>query len=119
MSPIEIDERADAIGPDADPSRRRASRKGFLSISLRDYLELLDWTGRALRSGKSGSIPQHLAPILSRLGLDCHAWCDLVSKFGKVFKRAAGTAEHLADEAERRGISWMQSPGNPLGLSCC
>jgi REP element-mobilizing transposase RayT len=119
MSPIEIDERDDALGPDAESSGRRASRKGFLSISMLQYLELLDWTGRALRAGKSGSIPQHLAPILSRIGLDSHGWCDLVSKFGKVFKRAAGTADHLADEAERRGIGWMQAPGNPLGLSSC
>jgi hypothetical protein len=36
---------------------------------------------------------------------------------GWTFKRAAGTAEHLAEEADRRGIGWMCSPGNPLGLS--
>jgi len=117
MSPIEIDERNDAVGVDADASGRRASRKGFLSISLSQYLELLDWTGRQLRAGKVGSIPEHLAPILSRIGLDCHDWCDLMSRFGKVFKRAAGTADHLADEAQRRGVAWIQAPGNPLGLS--
>jgi len=119
MSPIEIDEREDAIGPDADSSGRRASKKGFLSISLLQYLELLDWTGRAIRTGKSGSIPAHLAPILSRIGLDCHAWCEVVIKFGKVFKRAAGAADQLSAEAERRGSRWMQAPGNPLGLSSC
>jgi hypothetical protein len=37
-------------------------------------------------------------------------------KFGKVFKRAAGSAEHLADEASRRGNAWLQAPGNPLRL---
>ena len=114
MSPIEIDERNDAAGPDLDTGGRRASRKGFLSISLLEYLKLLDWTGRQVRRGKAGSIPQHLAPILARIGLDTVGWCDLVTRFGKVFKRAAGTAEHLADEASRRGIGWMHSPGNPL-----
>jgi hypothetical protein len=117
MSPVEIDERADAVGADADLSGRRASKKGFLSISMLQYLELLDWTGRQIRKGKCGSIPEHLAPILTRIGLDSHSWCDLVKRFGKVFKRAAGTAEHLADEAGRRGIGWMQSPGNPLAVS--
>ena len=52
-------------------------------------------------------------PILTRIGLDCHGWCELVQKFGKVFKRAAGTADHLADAAARRGIGWMHAPGNP------
>ena len=115
MSPIEINELDDAIGADVDTSGRRASKKGFLSISMHRYLELLDWTGRQLREGKRGAIPSHLAPILSRIGLDSHAWCDLVRQFGRVFKRAAGTAEHLAEEASRRGVGWLHAPGNPLG----
>jgi hypothetical protein len=116
MSPIEINEPDDAIGADVDTSGRRASKKGFLSISMHRYLELLDWTGRQLREGKRGAIPAHLASILSRIGLDSHAWCDLVKKFGRVFKRAAGTDEHMAEEATRRGVGWLHAPGNPLGL---
>lgn len=114
LSPIEMDEKHDPIDADVDPSGRRASHKGFLSISLTQYLELLDWTGRQIRAGKSGATPQHLSPILARMGLDGSGWCDLVAKFGKVFKRAAGTVEHLSDEAARRGLGWMQAPGNPL-----
>ena len=111
MSPIGIDEAADPIGSDTSETGRRASEKGFLSISLCAYLELLDWTGRQLRSDKRGAIPSHLAPILRRLGLDSACWCDLVSKFGRYFKRAVGTAEHLKEEATRRGQNWLQSPG--------
>ncbi len=114
MSPIEISERNDAIGADVDGGGRRASKKGFLSISMQSYLELLDWTGRQIREDTGGVIPSHLAPILSRLGLDSHDWCDLVKKFGRMFKRAAGTAESLAGEATRRGQKWLCSPGNPL-----
>ncbi|TWU60360.1 hypothetical protein Poly51_06350 [Rubripirellula tenax] len=114
LSPVEINEREDAIGPDADSSGRRASRKGFLSISMFSYLELLDWTGRQISEGKSGSIPSHLAPILARIGLDCHGWCDLVKKFGRTFKRAAGTADSMANEAARRSQNWLCCPGNPL-----
>jgi len=111
MSPIEIDERTDSLGSDAGATGRRASDKGFLPISLCAYLELLDWTGREIRSGKRGAIPSHLAKILTRLGLNTTHWCDLVSKFGRYFKRAVGTAAHLKEEAARRGQHWMQSPG--------
>lgn len=114
MSPIEINERSDAIGSDANPSHRRASQKGFLSVSLSEYLKLLDWTGRQLRLKKRGSIPNDLAPILERLGIETSYWCDLVSKFGKLFKRAAGTAESVANEAARRGIRYMHAPGADL-----
>ena len=117
MSPIEINEKDDPVGPCLDASGRRASSKGFLSVSMGRYLELLDWTGRQLRQDKVGAIPEHLAPILSRIGLDSHRWCDVVRKFGRVFKRAAGTPESLAREAVRCGQSWLCAKENPLGLS--
>ena len=93
---------------------RRASRRGFLSLSLARYLELLDWTGRQIRLGKRGAIPQHLDGILERIGLDSSTWCELVHRFGRVFKRAAGTAESMAAEATRRGQHYLQSPGSLL-----
>jgi hypothetical protein len=114
MNPLEIDEKSDLAGADASPCGRRASLKGFLSMPLTKYLELLDWTGRQLRSGKRGTIPAELSPILERLGLDAVGWCDLVQKFGKLFKRAAGAAESLSTEAARRGQGYLQAPGASL-----
>ena len=111
MSPIEIDERTDPTGPDLNPTEQRASLKGFLPISLAQYLELLDWTGREIQKQKRGSIPAQLAPILERLGIDASGWCDLVSNFGRLFKRAAGTATSMAKEASRRGLGYMHAPG--------
>jgi hypothetical protein len=111
LSPVEIDERKDDTGVDLEPTNRRASRKGFLSISLTKYLELLDWTGRQVRADKRGSIPAHLAPILERLGIDVSGWCDLVVRFGKLFRRAAGTRPSISAEAERRGQNYMHAPG--------
>jgi hypothetical protein len=99
------------------PGGRRASRKGFLPITLEDYLELLDWTGRQIREDKCGSVPEHLSPILARIGLGAPDWCELVKRFGRTFKRVAGTAEHLSREARRRGLRWLQAPGNPLTVA--
>jgi hypothetical protein len=45
---------------------RRASHRGFLPMTLEEYLELLDWTGRQVRADKPGAIPLGLAPILER-----------------------------------------------------
>ena len=41
-----------------------------LSYTERDYLVLVDWAGRAVRTDKRGEIPGHIPPILNRLGLD-------------------------------------------------
>jgi REP element-mobilizing transposase RayT len=117
LAPVQANESSDPVGPDACSSGRRASRKGFLSLSLSEYLQLLDWTGRQVRGDKRGRIPSHLSPILQRIGLDAPDWCELVKEFGRTFKRVAGTSEHLAEEACRRGQRWVQAPGNPLTVA--
>jgi hypothetical protein len=43
--------------------------------------------------------------------VDSEHWCEVVTRFGKLFKRAAGSAENLAAEARRRGVLWLQGPG--------
>jgi len=116
MSPLEIDEQADPVGADASACGRRASLKGFLSMPLRCYLELLDWTGRQIGNDgngkkKRGTIPPHLAPILQRIGITPRNWCRLVARFDKLFARAAGGPKSIADEAQRRKQNWMHAPG--------
>ncbi len=69
MSPVEIDELRDPVGPDEEVTHRRASRKGVVAMSLVRYLQLLDWVGRTIRWDKRGSIPAELDSILNRLGL--------------------------------------------------
>ena len=54
---------------------------------------------------------QGLKPILVRLGIEPTNWCKLVENFGKLFKRAAGTAVSLSDEATRRGQNYLHAPG--------
>ncbi|MEZ6120551.1 MAG: hypothetical protein R3C28_28795 [Pirellulaceae bacterium] len=63
------------------------------------------------------AIPDHLAPILERIGVDTSCWCELVQSFGKLFKRAAGNASSLADEAARRCIGYMHAPGSNMMLA--
>lgn len=48
--------------------------KDQLPYSFRDYLQLIDWTGRAVRNDKRGSISSTLPPILTRLKVDTNEW---------------------------------------------
>ena len=77
------------------PLPARASDQGFLPIETRKYVMLLDWTGRELRRDKRGAIPEDLAPILDRLGVDRSNWVQTVCDFGRMFKQAAGRASSL------------------------
>ncbi len=41
-----------------------------LPLSFKDYLELVDWSGRAIHPDKKGKIFDDLPPILQRLGIE-------------------------------------------------
>ena len=105
LSPLELERRERSLG---SKSKRRASDRGFLSLSLDHYLQLLDWTGRQVRSDKRGAIPADLAPILERLQVSTNCWVDLVSGFGRWFRRAVGRPPSMEEERERRGCNWLQ-----------
>jgi hypothetical protein len=81
---------------------------GFLPIETTKYIMLLDWTGRELRRDKRGAIPDSLAPILERLGIDRSNWVNTVRDFGRMFKQAAGRASSLARAAPRYSRRWLQ-----------
>ncbi len=46
---------------------RRASNKFCLSMTLDEYLNLVDWTDRQMRKDKMGTIPRECGPILEHL----------------------------------------------------
>jgi hypothetical protein len=98
------------LGGDGYPGAqqgRRASDKGLFEFGLDRYLQLLDWTGRQVRSDKRGAIPQDLAPILTRLNIPNEGWVDLVRDFGRHFHRAAGSPQAMATAAARQGQKWF------------
>jgi len=53
---------------------------GALPLSLTDYLELVDWTDRAIAHGKKGVIDDRLPPILERLKARPEGVIEFLSK---------------------------------------
>ena len=110
---IEHGERAGWLAPNPlEPKRqavrakspvRRASNKGCLSMGLGDYLQLLDWTGRQIRSDKRGAMPANLEPLFERLGISKETWVDCVMNFRKWFHSNVGCPKSMAAAAETRG----------------
>ncbi len=81
LAPVELEPKRKKIRENC--SSRRASNKGCVFMTLPQYLELLDWTGRQLRPGKRGSIPKNAPPILDRLNLSAKLWLHAVEQFAK------------------------------------
>ena len=90
------------------PVQNMGTRRGFLSISLNEYLSILDATGRELKKGKRGRIPIELEPILVRLGLEPKSWLETAATFGKRFSHYAGSENSLLSAAAAAGKAWVR-----------
>jgi REP element-mobilizing transposase RayT len=88
------------------PDHRHAS--DGLPFDLPDYLELVDWTGRAVREGKRGLIPPDVPPILDRLAIDPKAWLRHCRVRRLPFQDAVGPASALRRAAEILGRKFLK-----------
>ncbi|MDK2776371.1 MAG: transposase [Pseudomonadota bacterium] len=84
-----------------------------IPMRLTDYLELVDWTGRILRSDKRGAIPANSAAILNRLGIDDSQWLTMTAQFEHCFKTFAGSEISLRSACDQLNYQ------RPTGLSRC
>ena len=66
-----------------------------LPFLLKDYLELVDWTGRILRHDKRGSINDNLPPILERLEFNNKNWKTLTTSFETQFSHWVGQEQSV------------------------
>ena len=90
----------------------RADMPKGIPFSLRDYLELMDWTGRAIREDKAGHIDSTQLPILQRLGLDGRAWIDLSLSFETLFHSLVGRPERVEAVTKAQSQHWAQGIAN-------
>lgn len=61
------------------------SRFYGINYYLRDYLKLVDYSGRIIRQDKKGHIDNKLTPILERLGLSQKDWIENCQQFEAVY----------------------------------
>ena len=83
-------------------------KEATIPYTLRDYLALVDWSGRAVRAGKHGFIDAESPPILKRLIIDSDSWELLMSRRGIVFGRAMGRLDAMRIHAATLGQSWVR-----------
>ena len=82
-----------------------------------DYLQLVDWSGRAICAGKAGFIPPDTPPILARLGMDEATVLDFVTQGSGCGGQALGPVSQLRAMARRAGLKFLK--GISLGRRLC
>lgn len=81
----------------------------------REYLHLVDWTGRSIRADKTGAIDDGMPSILVRLNIDSVAWERCMRK-GNRFGRAIGSLSRMRLHAEALGQSWIRGLRRAEGM---
>jgi len=82
-----------------------------IPFEYEDYLELVDWSGRAILANKRGSIPENTPPILTRLGFDENDWIKHIHYFERQFPTVAGNIDKLRQLAEQTSRRWIKGMG--------
>ena len=90
------------------PFKAPDSQSPQLPFALKDYLALLDWTGRTVRKSKHGHIDAAQPPILIRLKINDDAWQAMMQPNGNRFGRALGPLDHLRLHAKTLGQCWIR-----------
>ena len=74
-----------------------------INFTLKDYLELVDETGRMIRDDKRGAISANAEKVLARLTIPCDNGLIITADFGKLFHGPVGTLQELTSYCERLG----------------
>lgn len=104
--------------PQANPASRIALRKfrdeaatdaPSIPFTVREYLALVDWTGRAIRAGKRGFIDASTpAGLLDRLSIEPESWEQLMTRRRTLFGRAMGRVDAMRLHAATLGQAWIR-----------
>jgi REP element-mobilizing transposase RayT len=81
--------------------------KARIPCTSRDYLQLVDWSGRSIREGKRGHIDPELPPIFTRLSIDPEAWQLAMARKGTILGRAMGRLDLMRLHAATLGQAWI------------
>lgn len=101
-----LKQRADWLAP-IESIRHGDDDLGWL-LTLEEYLQVIDITGRCIKEGKKGYIPADLSPILLRMNLDQDHWLKTVQNYGSRFHRVIGSVEKMAETAKKAGQQWFK-----------
>jgi putative transposase len=90
------------------PISSESQRRGILQLTPAEYFDLVDRSGRIIRSEKRGAIDANLKPILQRIGANPDAWLETISRFGYKFRLAVGLLPNLRIFADQLGRRWLK-----------
>jgi hypothetical protein len=85
-------------------------------ITIGEYIELVDNTGRQVRKDK-GAIPAEEPRALKKLGLSPNHWTRQVKGVGSGFWRVVGAADAIEEKARAMQQQFLRGVGFAMALA--
>ena len=82
-----------------------------LTPTLEAYIELLEWTGRAVAPGKRGKIVGPAPKLLADQGVSAGRWVEALAKHKVGAVAFLGSADSVQALANKRGKAWLRGLG--------
>ncbi len=79
-----------------------------IPFSFEDYLQLVEETGRVIRSDKKGFIDEKTPPLLERLGIQADRWATSIKKYGSMFSVVSGNKASMEHHKNASGKKWVK-----------
>jgi len=105
------------LGPTNNPTQQPTTQPK-IPFTTKDYLDLVDWTGRTILAHKSGHIAENAPPILTRLNLEPKQYLNQAQHFTRKFPRVAGTLQTLKTFCHHKKLAWVQGMGKKTYHPC-
>ena len=80
----------------------------ILSMSLKDYIELVEWTGKSIIHPDKASIPPHISSSLQRLNLQQNHWLKQIENFNQNYCHVVGPIEQIRTKAKQLKLRCMK-----------
>jgi hypothetical protein len=84
----------------------KKDKKDGIPCALKDYIELVDATGRIIRQDKRGSISVTQSPVLQRLKIDQDTWLYLATTFEESCGPWVGPKSRISEACQNTGKHW-------------
>jgi len=85
--------------------------RNAIAFTLYDYLELADWSGRAIHPSKRGYIDNRNPKLIDKLGINPDDWIEIIRNFRRQYGHFAGSEYLLRKCANDHHHRWYKGVG--------
>ena len=88
-------------------NEKQNAAEPVIPFAFNDYLLLIEWTGRAVREDKKGSLSSNRPSVLEQLQLNPERFVDNIKHYQRRFKVGVGSFDNLKAFADALGKKWL------------